>query len=219
MLKKLGIGFLAIFLTAVATVALQPSHFSVSRSAVIPSPPGAVFAVLDGFEHFPDWSPWDERDPAMRRDLSGPPAGTGASYHWSGNDDVGEGRMTIVETVPNEKIAVRLEFLRPFPAVNRTEYTLRPEGDGTRLTWTMSGDLGFLGKAFGMVKSHDQLIGPDFEKGLAKLAPVVEHVAIEARATTYEALLSPDICQCAQEELKCSEPRLLQGAQESWGRP
>lgn len=210
MLKKIGIGLGALVVVFATLVVLQPGHFKVSRSTVIPAPPEAVFAVLDGFDHFADWSPWEERDPAMRTEQSGPAAGAGASYRWSGNDEVGEGRMTIIEAVPNQRVAIRLEFIRPFAAVNSSVFTLRPEGDGTRVTWSMSGDQNLVGKAFSLLRSNDAMIGPDFEKGLAALAPVVEHVAIESRASTREAFLGPDVCQpdraCTAEEMKCTQP-------------
>jgi hypothetical protein len=212
MLKRIGIGFVALVVVVVAVVALQPSHFSVSRSAVVPAPPGDVFAVLDSFEHFSDWSPWDKRDPAMNREWSGPVSGIGAAYHWVGNDDVGEGRMTIVESVPDEEVAIRLEFIKPFAAVNEDRFTLQPEGTATRVTWTMSGDLGFVGKAFGLIKSHDQMIGPDFEKGLEALGPVVEHAAVERRASILQALGTPEICRpdllCTVQEMTCAQPLL-----------
>jgi hypothetical protein len=212
MLKRIGIGFVALAAIAVAGVALQPSHFSVSRSAVVPAPPGEVFAVLDGFEHFPDWSPWDKRDPAMSRERSGPASGAGATYHWVGNDDVGEGRMTIGESVPGEKVAIRLEFIKPFAAVNEDVFTLQPEGTATRVTWTMSGELGFVGKAFVLLQSHDQMIGPDFERGLEALGPVVEHAAVEARASMLQALGTQEVChpdlRCTVQEMICAQPLL-----------
>jgi uncharacterized protein YndB with AHSA1/START domain len=123
----------------------------------------------------------------MSVEFGGSPAETGSTYHWSGNDKVGEGRMTIVEQRPPERLVIRLEFLRPWSQTSTTTFALAPEGAGTRITWAMSGESDFLGKLTSLFLSFDRMVGPDFERGLAALA---EQAAAEARAGA-SALSSP----------------------------
>jgi hypothetical protein len=110
----------------------------------------------------------------MKQSYEGAPAGVGASYSWSGNDEVGAGRMTIIESRPSESIRIKLEFLKPFAATNTSEFTLKPDGNQTALSWNMIGSNNFMAKAFGLIMNMDSLVGGDFEKGLAQLKSVTE---------------------------------------------
>ena len=119
-------------------------------------------------------SPWAKLDPSMKKTHEGAPAGTGAIYSWSGNDQVGEGRMTLTESRPSELIRIKLEFMKPFAATNTTEFTFKPEGNQTMVTWSMFGMNNFIAKAFGLFMNMDKMVGGDFEKGLASMKSVVE---------------------------------------------
>jgi hypothetical protein len=110
----------------------------------------------------------------MKQTFEGAPAGTGAVYTWAGNSDVGEGRMTINESRPSDLVKIKLEFLKPFAAHSDTTFTFQPEGNQTKVTWTMVGDKNFIAKAFGLVMNMDKMVGSDFEKGLAQMKSVVE---------------------------------------------
>ena len=156
-------------------MALQPSHLEVSRSTEIDAPPAAVFEQVNDFHHWDDWSPWAKLDPSMKTSFEGPKFGEGAKYSWDGNDKVGAGRMTIVDSKPPETVKIKLEFLRPMASVADTLFTFTPVGAGkTKVTWKMSGENGFIGKAFSLIMDCDKMVGPDFEKGLANLKAVVE---------------------------------------------
>ena len=168
---------IAVFLVIVA---LQPSAFRVARSAVIDAPAGEVFPHVNDLHNWQDWSPYEGRDPAMKRTFEGPRAGTGASYAWSGNNQVGQGRMTITESRSNERITIRLEFLKPFKCTNTAEFLFKPQGERTEVTWALCGNKSFMSKAFCMVMSMDKMVGGDFEKGLAKLKSVVESAPVAA---------------------------------------
>jgi uncharacterized protein YndB with AHSA1/START domain len=174
MWKKILIGLAAVIVVFAVVVALQPSEFRVVRSATIPAPPPAVFAQVNDFHHWNAWSPWAKLDPAMKQTYEGAPAGTGAIYTWTGNDDVGEGRMTVTESRPNELVRIKLEFLKPFAATNTTEFTFKPEGNQTAVTWAMIGEKNFISKAFSLFVSMDEMIGGDFDKGLAQMKAVAE---------------------------------------------
>jgi uncharacterized protein YndB with AHSA1/START domain len=172
--KKLLLLFALMVVAFLVVVAMQPNEFRVSRAAAMAAPPSAPFDQVNDFHKWKDWSPWEKLDPNMKRTIEGPPAGKGASYAWSGNDDAGEGKMTILESVPNEKIAIKLEFIRPFPSEAVIEFAFKPESGGTAVTWTMSGKNNFLSKAMCLFMNMDAMIGPDFEKGLASIKEVVE---------------------------------------------
>lgn len=147
--------------------------FANSRDIFIATPPATVHRILDDFRLWNGWSPWEELDPDLQREFSGAEHGVGSHYAWSGNNKVGQGSMEITGSTP-ERIDIDLEFLKPFKASNKTTFELRPEGDGTRVVWTMSGErnvlLALMGKLF-----FDKAIGKDFEKGLGKLKVLAEN--------------------------------------------
>jgi hypothetical protein len=157
-----------------AVVAMQPSDFRIARSATIPAPAPKVFAQVNDFHNWDAWSPWAKLDPAAKNTYEGAPAGTGAIFKWSGNKQVGEGQMTMTESRPSDLIRIKLEFLRPFKATNAAEFTFKPDGSGTLVTWSMSGNRNFMLKAFGLLMNMDKMIGGEFEKGLASMRAVVE---------------------------------------------
>lgn len=172
--KKVLIGFALVVAAFAALVAMQPVEMLVTRSATIAAPPAAVFAQVNDFRNWQAWSPWEGLDPNLQRSYEGAASGEGAVYHWAGNAEVGEGRMTIEESRPEERIRIRLEFLKPFAATNATEFTFASQGEGTEVTWTMAGEKNFVSKGMCLIMDMDAMIGADFEKGLAQLADVVE---------------------------------------------
>jgi carbon monoxide dehydrogenase subunit G len=174
MLKKISIGFVAAVVVLLVVVALQPSSFRIERSATIAAPPAAVFAQVNDFHNWEAWNPWQKLDPNAKNTYTGAPAGPGATFAWQGNKDVGEGRMTIVESHPNDLVKIKLEFLKPFAATNTADFTFVPAGNQTTVTWAMFGENGFMAKAIGLVMNVDQMVGGQFEKGLADLKSTVE---------------------------------------------
>ena len=174
MMKKIFKVFLFILVAFGVMVALQPSEFRIERSASIAAAPDAVFAVVNDFHAWEAWSPWAKLDPASKAVFEGPGSGVGAVFKWSGNKQVGEGAMTITESVPGERIKIRLDFVKPFKAVNQAEFTFAPKDGATVVTWSMEGRNKFLSKAFCMFMDVDKMVGADFEKGLAGMKSVVE---------------------------------------------
>ena len=169
---------LALALGALLTViALQPSAFRIARSATISAPAPAVFAQINDFRNWQNWSPWEEIDSSLKRTYEGPTSGTGAAYTWAGDRQVGEGRITIIESRPAEFIRIRLEFIKPFAATHTAEFLLKPEGNNTTVTWSMSGNKNFVAKGFSLLMNMDKMIGGQFEKGLGDLKSVVETAA------------------------------------------
>jgi uncharacterized protein YndB with AHSA1/START domain len=174
MLKTILIALAVIIVVLVVIVALQPSDFRVARSATISAPPPAVFAQVNDFHKWEAWNPWGKIDPAMKQTYEGAPAGPGAIYTWSGNNEVGEGRMTITDSRPSDLIRVKLEFFKPFAATNTAEFAFKPEGNQTLVTWSMFGEKNFMAKAVHLVMNMDKMIGGQFEKGLADMKSAVE---------------------------------------------
>ena len=155
-------------------IAMQPPTFTVMRSAKIAAPPSAVFTQVNDFHNWQAWSPWAKLDPNAKNTFEGPSTGKGAVFHWVGNNEVGEGEMTITESRPDELVLIKLEFIKPFASVCDTEFKFQPEGDQTAVTWTMSGPNTFLSKAIHLVMDMDKMVGGSFDEGLANLKSVVE---------------------------------------------
>jgi len=177
MLVKILIGLAVLVALLVVVVALQPSEFRITRTATVAAPASAVFAQVNDFHKWEAWSPWAKLDPAVRNTFEGAPAGTGAVFAWAGNSKVGEGRMTITESRPSELVRIKLEFMKPFAATNTAEFTFKPEGDRTAVTWSMFGHNNFMGKAVCLVMNMDKTLGGEFDKGLAAMKSVAEAAA------------------------------------------
>ncbi|HZY11398.1 MAG TPA: SRPBCC family protein [Beijerinckiaceae bacterium] len=177
MLSILGIILLLIILAGVAALAYastKPDDFRVQRMTEIDAPPDTIFPLLDDFQRWPEWSPWEGKDPAMKRTYVGAPAGQGAAYAWRGNRKVGAGRMEIIETSPPLRLLIDLHFLKPFEARHKAEFHLEPAGTGTRVTWAMQGRAHPMMKTLGLFMNMDRMVGRDFETGLANLKRVSE---------------------------------------------
>ena len=174
MFKRLLLVLVVLIAVLLGYAATRPDSFRVERATVIKAPPAKVFALIDDFHQWAGWSPWEKRDPAMKRTHSGAASGKGAVYAWEGNGDVGAGRMEILETTAPSRVLIRLDFLKPFAATNTAEYTIVPEGDGTRVTWAMYGPAPFVSKLMQVFVSMDAMIGKDFEQGLANLKALAE---------------------------------------------
>ena len=169
MFKKIGLVLLLVLVAFAGFVATRPGDFRITRSRTVAAPPDLVYGYVSDFHHWPEWSPWEKLDANMKKEISGATAGPGATYYWSGNNDVGEGRMTITDAQPPKSVTIRLEFLKPFAATNTTLFDFAPRGTGTNVTWTMTGHNNFVSKAFCLFMDMDKMVGGDFEKGLANL--------------------------------------------------
>ena len=175
--KKILVGLAVVVVVFAFVVALQPSDFRIVRSATIPGPPAAVFSQVNEFHKWEAWSPWAKKDPTAKNSFEGAPSGTGAVFSWAGNREVGEGRMTLTESRQPELIRIRLEFVKPFAATNIAEFTFKPEGNQTVVTWSMSGKNNFIARAFCLFVNMDKMVGGEFEKGLENLKSVTEVAA------------------------------------------
>ncbi len=148
--------------------------YTVARSTTINAPAETVYPQIADFHNWGAWSPWDDLDPDMQRSYSGAESGVGAGYAWSGNRKAGEGNMEITDAVESARVQIALDFLKPFKSSSTTAFALQPQGESTEVTWTMTGPNTLMTRVMGIFKSMDKMVGPDFEKGLAKLKAVAE---------------------------------------------
>jgi uncharacterized protein YndB with AHSA1/START domain len=169
--KAEGGRFVGLFLAVAAT---RPGAFRVERSTIIAASPERIFGLIDDLQAWPSWSPYEKLDPNTKHKYEGPRHGVGASCSWAGNSKVGEGKMTIIESTPYERIRIRLDFVRPFKATNQGEFTFTRGANGLNVTWAMSGEAGFACKTFTLFMNMDRMIGKEFEAGLAEMKRVAE---------------------------------------------
>lgn len=148
--------------------------FTVQRSTSVQAPASSIYPHLVDFRKWTAWSPWEQLDPNMQRTYSGSDAGAGAKYAWKGNRKAGQGTMEITDATEPNQVSIALAFLKPFKSSNTTTFDLGEAGNETEVTWTMTGPATLTTKLMGFFKSMDKLVGPDFEKGLARLKTVAE---------------------------------------------
>jgi len=166
---------IAVVLILAAT---KPDTFSVRRAATVKAPPEKIFSLINDFHQWGTWSPWENKDPAMKRSYSGAQSGKGAIYAWDGNKNVGSGRMEILDASQPSKIVIKLDFFKPFEAHNTAEFTMLPQGDAsnaaTDINWQMHGPAPFMSKVMQVFMNVDRMVGKDFEIGLANLKRLTE---------------------------------------------
>ena len=151
--------------------------YTVTRSATIDAPPTRVYEEIADFHNWTHWSPWEDLDPALKRTFSGSESGKGAAYAWSGNRKAGEGRMEITEATEPSQVRIDLAFLKPFKAQSEVLFTIAPDATGSCVTWVIDGQKTLMTKVMGVFKSMDKMIGPDLDKGLARLKAATEKPA------------------------------------------
>jgi uncharacterized protein YndB with AHSA1/START domain len=174
MFRILGIVVVVLIVGVLGFAATRPDSFRVQRTATIKAPPEKIFALINDLKGWKTWSPYEKKDPAMKRTLSGAPTGKGAIYEWEGNKDVGKGRMEIADTTPPSKVVIKLDFIEPFQAHNTAEFSLSGKGETTDVTWAIYGPSPFVTKVLSVFLDMDKMIGHDFEAGLANLKAIAE---------------------------------------------
>ena len=178
MLKTILIAAAVVVALPVAALlgyaATKPDTFEVRRSASIKAPPERIFAILNDFQRWGAWSPYEQKDPAMQRSFSGAATGKGAVYAWDGNKDVGQGRMEITDAAAPTKLTLKLDFMKPFESNCIVDFTLEPKGGETVVTWNMRGPSPYIVKVMHTIFDMDKMVGKDFETGLANLRAISE---------------------------------------------
>ena len=204
MAKKI-LGAIAVLIVIfLAVVGTRPATFEIKRSLLINAPAEVVYDQVDDFKSWNAWSPRDQMDPTMKRTFNEVPSGVGAGYAWVGNKDVGEGNMKITEAKPAEHLGLDLNFTAPFAANNRTDFDFAKTGEGTTVTWIMSGTNDFWSKAFSLFNDMDKMVGADFEKGLASMKKVSEEAA--AKQAAADAKAAADAAAAAADPVDAGTP-------------
>jgi hypothetical protein len=173
MLKKILIGAAGVVVLLLVVIQTRPNEFKMTRSGVIEAPADKIYPFLTQFKLGEQWSPFDTPEMKLKKTFAGEDGTVGAKMTFEG-DKEGAGELTILRLVPNQAADIRLHMTKPFDAENLIEYSLQPEGTGTKFTWTMSGKMNFLAKAFSLFMDCEKMLGPEFEKGIASLKRVVE---------------------------------------------
>ena len=173
MIKTIVIIVVVVLAGILGYAATLPDTFRVERTISIKAPPEKIFARINDFHEWGNWSPYEKLDPAMKRTFSGAASGKGAAYAWDGSDKVGAGRMEISDTSPS-KTLIKLDFTKPFKSSNVAEFSVDTQGDSSNVTWAMYGPAPYVSKVMGLFFNMDSMIGKDFESGLANLKTAVE---------------------------------------------
>ena len=174
MFKKILIALALVIVIFAVVASLQSDEFRVMRSVTISASAADIFAQLNNQHKWQSWSPWSKLDPNATFLFEGPEQSVGSIVKWSGNNELGEGTSTIVESRPDEFIRFKLDFVRPMEASNIAEFTFKAEGAQTIVTWTMYGKKNFLSKAVGLLMNCEKMVGGQFEQGLASLKMIAE---------------------------------------------
>lgn len=174
MLTLIFVGLIVALGAFLIYAATRPDSFRVQRSATIKAPPEKIFPLINDLRSMQTWSAWEKMDPGMKRAYSGAASGAGAAYAWAGNNQIGEGRMEIIDSSPPSRITLRMDFFKPFAAVNTLEFTLQPDGDGTRVTEAFFGPSPFLSKVMGILCNMEKMVGGKFDESLAELKAIAE---------------------------------------------
>ena len=173
-LKIVGIAAALIVGGILLLAAMRPDSFRVQRSASIQAPPEKIFPLINDLRRFNTWNPFEKKDPNLKGSYAGAESGKGAAYAFQGNSEVGSGRIEIIESLPASEVRMKLDMLKPIQASNVVEFTLRPNGSGTRVTWSMQGPVPYFARIIHLFIDMDAMVGGEFEKGLADLKSIVE---------------------------------------------
>jgi hypothetical protein len=158
----------------IVIIAGMPDQFVMTRSKTISAPPEKIFPHVNDLHNWDAWSPWAKLDPNAKNNFEGPQSGVGSAMSWDGNKKIGAGKMTIIESHPNTHIKFKLQFIRPFPATNLSDFAFIPDPNQTNVIWKMSGESKFAFKIFSLFVNCEDLAGRDFERGLTSLKTIAE---------------------------------------------
>ena len=187
MVKLIVLGFAVLLVAVLVFAATKPDTFQVQRTVSIAAPPETIFPLINDFRSWGAWSPYEKKDPAMKRTYSGAERGPGSVYGWEGNGQVGKGRIEIAGSTPPSTVVIKMDMIKPIAAHNVIEFRLQPNGRSTSVTWAMQGRTPYISKLMSVFFDMDRMIGNDFEAGLANLKSVAESRDADARPAAAAA--------------------------------
>jgi hypothetical protein len=174
MLSKVIIIVVLLLVGFVGYVATRKGEFRYERSGLIEAPAEKIFPYISNFKLGSVWSPYEAKDPNMKKTFSGEDGQVGSVMEFKGNMEVGAGKLELLRLVPNESVDIRLTMIEPFAGVNMVNYKLTPQDGGTLFTWSMSGNGGFMGKLMTILIDCEAMVGDQFNAGIASLKALVE---------------------------------------------
>jgi hypothetical protein len=174
MALKTGLVIAVALIIFLAYVSTRDGHFKYERSGVINAPAEKIYPYISDLNLGGLWSPYQKKDPNMKTKFIGSGKEVGSVMEFDGNNEVGAGHVKILKLELNQSVDVELVMTKPFRAENLIEYRLTPEGAGTRFTWTMSGDGGYMTKLMTALIDCEKMVAGDFELGIANLKTLVE---------------------------------------------
>ncbi len=191
MAKKILLSLGIILVVAIAGLlimsASKPDTFAYQRSLVMNAPREKIYDQIIDFHKWTNWSPYEHKDPSLKRTFSGAESGVGAKYAWEGNDDVGQGTMDITQAKKPISINIDLHFDKPFKGDNQVVFSMVPQGEQTEVTWSMTGPNPFMCKLMGSFMDIEKMCCDDFDKGLANLKNVVEKDTSSSKESSKNA--------------------------------
>ena len=190
MLKIIAIGAAVLVGGVLIAAAFRPDSFRFQRSISIQASPDRIFPLINDLRRFNTWNPFDKKDPDLKGSYSGAASGAGAAYAFEGNREVGRGRIEIIDSLPVSEVRMKLDIVEPMEGHNVVEFTLKPDGDGTRVTWAIQGPMPYISKIFSLFCNMDAMIGREFETGLAGLKVIAESPAVKQAALTVQPVAS-----------------------------
>ncbi|MBL8628543.1 MAG: SRPBCC family protein [Rhodospirillaceae bacterium] len=198
MLKKIAIVIAVLIVAVLGYATTMPDNFKIERSTTINAPAETIFPHINTYKAWIAWSPFEKKDPAMKRDYSGAESGVGSKYAWDGNSDIGAGSMEITESVLNVKVVMAMHFLRPMDSKSTVTFTITPQADGSMVTWTMTGPNAFINKVMNVFINIDKMVGADFEAGLSDLKAIAEKQAADEKAKAAQEAPAPEAAPMEQ---------------------
>ena len=172
LILKILLSLVAVIVVFLIVAATRPASFRVERSATLAASPAALFEQVNDLRKFTVWNPFMKLDPNVKNTFSGPDSGVGAVCSWEGNSDIGAGSCTIIESKPSELVRCRMDWKRPLEGTSTVDFTFKPEGDKTVVTWAMYGRNNFMGKVVSLFMDSEKMCGPQFEQGLVNLGAI-----------------------------------------------
>lgn len=174
MILKILLVMCAAIMGILLLAATKPDTYRIQRSITINAPPERVFALIDDFHQWPRWAPQDREDATMRRSYGLQSSGIGAVSQWTSDGSAGAGEMAITAVIPNSRIDVAVDWIKPFKVRNTHGFVITPEGQHIRVTWNAKGSNLFIMKIMEVFVGVNGLMGKHFDTGLKNLKAAAE---------------------------------------------
>jgi len=168
------LAMIVLILGILIYILVKSNKYTISQTKFIKQTPEKIFPYINNFKSWHDWASWEDIDPNITRIYSDNPKGVGATYEWISKQPNMHGKMTITETMPSNKILIKIDFIKPARGSNTIEFDLKNFGEGTLVTQSMCGKHTFAARLMNVFSTIDKSIEKQYDKGLSKLKKLVE---------------------------------------------